>query len=213
MEVNLFAVVIGGVIGGGGLIVNSLLQRYEHKKAIAAAFHAEIKIILVACEFWKYGNFIQARIENLKDSNMRDTVFPFCIDEKSAFKIYNELAKDIGILDQAIAEKIVLFYGNLNAVLNDMKNATTTIDQVSMALNLNETESRKWLEIAYEIDSVLFKQAIAEGEQLKQKLNRNKLKTIVISITKIFPWIVLGMLIHAFCWQRMVSYLVSICNQ
>lgn len=161
---EIFCVLLGALLAGGGAIYRDYLLKEEQKERTAAAFYAEVKYIMEACKFWNYETLINIYIDKAKGGEPIPYGIPNSIDKNSAFKIYNELIENITLLPQTTIENLLLFYGNLFAVLGDMQNAYANWEsnkEIFIDKNLTDI---------YKKDLELYCQAMVYGKKLQSDL-------------------------------------------
>ena len=166
------AALLGAVLGGGLNTYNNYLQREDRKACVASAFYSEIKYIMKACNFWEYDLLINDYKRKAQNKEPIPTTLPNNIDKDSAFKVYNELIEDAMLLPQPVVEKIILFYGNLLAILGDMQFAYPNWQH-----NRDIYTEQKLVEI-YAKDLGLYKQAMLMGNELLKELEKCKKRKI-----------------------------------
>lgn len=169
---ELTAALLGAVLAGGFNIYNNYIQKEERKECIASAFRSEIKYIMKACDFWQYESLIEDYKKKAQNKEPIPTTLPNNIDKDSAFKVYNELIEDAMLLPQSVVGKIILFYGNLRAILGDLQFAYPNW-QANRAMYGEE----KLVKI-YAKDLGLYKQAMQTGEVLLEELQKCKKRRI-----------------------------------
>jgi hypothetical protein len=156
---------IGGLIGIMGSYAAFLYQRRLERKSITAAFAAEIYALLELVEKRDYVSAIKQDIESIKSgSRMRHSI-PVT---QTYFNVYFKNLDKIGLLKASIASKIVLFYTNAFALLEDFKTLEDTSvpwesdEQIGLLINiLNMIES------AQNIGYTILKQS---GRQWKKQV-------------------------------------------
>jgi sugar/nucleoside kinase (ribokinase family) len=114
---------LGGIIAITGSLVGiyatQYFQRKNEGKNIASAFYGEISAILGMIKKRKY---IEGAIEALEYMNEtgKGQIFHFNY-KKDHFKVYEQNISKIGLLNDPLPEKIVLFYTYIFAVLQDIE--------------------------------------------------------------------------------------------
>ena len=169
MENNsLICIIVGAVLAGFFQFCITFWQHCEKIKSLKVGFASEIEIILKAVVFWKIDAVLQIYIDCLSRHQQIPAYMPKTFNKGVAFKFYNDMSSDIGYLKQDIVRDIVLFYGNVNAVLQDIENLHSLKNTNIPALEI----VRK--------DRELFNQAIRIGNELLYKLK--KLKVVIICL-------------------------------
>jgi hypothetical protein len=136
---------IGGLIGIMGSYMAFLYQRRVERKSITAAFAAEIYALLEIIEKRDYVRVIKQDIESIKSGSRMRHPIPVT---QTYFNVYFKNLDKIGLLKAPVSSKIVLFYTNAFALLEDFKTSEDTAvpwesdEQIGLLINiLNMIES------------------------------------------------------------------------
>lgn len=118
-----------GAIAAAAISVIAFVWKYfytlrQERKSLAAAFSGEIYTILQTIKNRQYGNIFTDILENIRNDKLSlfDTPL-FTINLGIAFPMYRTQIKNIGFLPSELSKKIILFYGNIFALLEDTQNS------------------------------------------------------------------------------------------
>lgn len=121
-EGTLSGVVVGGIIGfassiGVSILTETCKQRRE-AKTLARAFKGGVAAILSIIEERQYATIIDQHIALANSGG--DFDLPTARAKRNYVELYNKNVDRIGLLHEALAEKIPKFYTYVNSLIEDL---------------------------------------------------------------------------------------------
>ncbi len=121
-DASLSGVVVGGAISLTSTLVATfgmeLVKQRREARNLAYAFHGGIGAILTILAERKYVDLMRANIASARAGN---TIRPLKIRaQRNYLELYSKNVERLGILNQALAQRIPVFYTCVNSLLEDV---------------------------------------------------------------------------------------------
>ena len=96
----------------------------QERQSLAAAFSGEVHTILNTIRMRDYAKLFTDILDNIRNDRLSFFYTPlFTINLEVAFPMYRTQIMNIGFLPSELSKKLVLFYGNIFALLEDTQNS------------------------------------------------------------------------------------------
>ncbi|MEA5034223.1 hypothetical protein [Cloacibacillus evryensis] len=121
---EIFCILLGTLLGGAVSIYQAYETRRKETVSLASAFLGEITTILKTIEMRNYTNIFEERKTLIENNTLAVSDQPlFSINMEIAFPMYRTRIQDIGFLPPDLTKELILFYGYVFALLEDMINS------------------------------------------------------------------------------------------
>ncbi|ANZ44338.1 hypothetical protein [Cloacibacillus porcorum] len=142
--VSLLSVIVGGYVKTNGEL-SIIRENYEREqKSLANAFAGEITIILSSMEAREYHKIFINILKNIENDVMPLSDLPlFSINLDVAFPMYRTRIGDVGLLPADASKKLVMFYGYVFSLLEDVQNSPKLFLASSKEIATDESEIKR----------------------------------------------------------------------